>query len=307
MVVSKAAMGFRAPSMLCAFALATLLISVAALAHQAPVDGLVVPDGVHSTTELDGATIAIDDQAPEALSEETSIRGAPTVAAGTSLGMADPAALYCLELGYDYETVVTPEGEQGICILPNGERCDAWDFFKGKCWQEFSYCARQGYRTVTRSSGSDSYSGECAVCVSEDGVELGTVSVLMGLYEKASIGLTSDMTSAAAPKGGGSAYDGRELPSYLNWCDLGGCTSIKSQGSCGSCWAFGTVVPLESAILIKDGVEVDLSEQWLVSCNSDGWSCSGGWFAHNYHQWKTDPCGDSGAVLEENLSRWPST
>lgn len=89
-----------------------------------------------------------------------------------------------------------------------------------------------------------------------------------------------------------------DLPSSYNWCDEGGCTSVKNQGSCGSCWAFATVGPLECNILIKDGLEVDLSEQWLVSCNQDGWGCGGGWWAHDYHQWKTDPCGDDGAVLE---------
>ena len=89
------------------------------------------------------------------------------------------------------------------------------------------------------------------------------------------------------------------LPSYFDWRDTGGCTSIKNQGSCGSCWAFATVAPLECNILIHDGIEVDLSEQWLVSCNSDGWGCGGGWWAHDYHEWKTDPCGDFGAVLEE--------
>jgi C1A family cysteine protease len=90
-----------------------------------------------------------------------------------------------------------------------------------------------------------------------------------------------------------------DLPASYTWCDHGGCTSIKNQGSCGSCWAFGTVAPLECNILIKDGLEVDLSEQWLVSCNTDGWGCGGGWWAHDYHQWKNDPCGDNGAVLEE--------
>jgi C1A family cysteine protease len=90
-----------------------------------------------------------------------------------------------------------------------------------------------------------------------------------------------------------------DLPAAYNWCDEGGCTSVKNQSSCGSCWAFGTVGALECNILIKDGVEVDLSEQWLVSCNVEGWGCSGGWWAHDYHQWKTDPCADHGAVLEE--------
>jgi C1A family cysteine protease len=76
------------------------------------------------------------------------------------------------------------------------------------------------------------------------------------------------------------------LPTAYNWCDSGYCTPIRNQGSCGSCWAFGTVGPLESSILIKDGVSKDLSEQYLVSCDAEGWGCSGGFFAHDYHDWK---------------------
>lgn len=90
----------------------------------------------------------------------------------------------------------------------------------------------------------------------------------------------------------------RDLPDAFDWRDSGGCTPIKNQSSCGSCWAFSTVGALECNIKVKDGITEDLSEQWLVSCNTDGWDCGGGWYAHDYHQWKTDPCGDTGAVLE---------
>jgi C1A family cysteine protease len=93
----------------------------------------------------------------------------------------------------------------------------------------------------------------------------------------------------------------QDLPDRFDWREIGGCTPVKNQGHCGSCWAFGTVGPLECAILIHDGREVDISEQWLVSCNRDGWGCNGGWFAHDYHQWKTDWFNDTGAVLEENF------
>lgn len=96
----------------------------------------------------------------------------------------------------------------------------------------------------------------------------------------------------------------RDLPDTLDWRDMGGVdytTPVKNQGSCGSCWAFGTIGSFESKILIEDGVEVDLSEQWLVSCNRNGWSCGGGWWAHDYHQWKTDSFDGTGAVLEENF------
>ncbi len=73
------------------------------------------------------------------------------------------------------------------------------------------------------------------------------------------------------------------LPQAFNWCDEGACTPVKNQGACGSCWAFGTVAPFESAILLNDGVVEDLAEQYLVSCNNEGWGCSGGWWAHHYH------------------------
>jgi C1A family cysteine protease len=91
------------------------------------------------------------------------------------------------------------------------------------------------------------------------------------------------------------------LPDAYDWRDHNGVTSVKDQDGCGSCWAFGTIGPLESAILIHDHVEVDLSEQWLVSCNQNGWGCNGGWMAHDYHQWKTDKFNGSGAVLEEDF------
>jgi C1A family cysteine protease len=73
------------------------------------------------------------------------------------------------------------------------------------------------------------------------------------------------------------------LPSSYDWRALNGVTPIKDQGNCGSCWAFSTVGPLESQILLQGGGTVSLSEQYLVSCNVDRWSCNGGWFAHNYH------------------------
>jgi hypothetical protein len=93
----------------------------------------------------------------------------------------------------------------------------------------------------------------------------------------------------------------RTLPSHWDWREQvpqGQWPPVRNQASCGSCWAFGTIGPLECNIAIMDGMVVDLSEQWLVSCNTDGWGCGGGWWAHDYLQWKTDPCGGTGAVPE---------
>jgi C1A family cysteine protease len=93
----------------------------------------------------------------------------------------------------------------------------------------------------------------------------------------------------------------RDLPEAFDWRDSCDLPPIRNQGGCGSCWAFGTVGPLECNIKILDDVTEDLSEQWLVSCNHSGWSCSGGWFAHDYHCWDTDDCDSSGAVLEADF------
>jgi len=94
----------------------------------------------------------------------------------------------------------------------------------------------------------------------------------------------------------------QELPTAFNWCSLGKCTPVRNQGNCGSCWAFSTVGVLESKLLIADNNSQDLSEQYLVSCNTNNWGCDGGWFAHDYHIWKIPPSeSQAGAVLESSF------
>jgi C1A family cysteine protease len=68
-------------------------------------------------------------------------------------------------------------------------------------------------------------------------------------------------------------------------------TSVKNQGSCGSCWAFAAIGALESYILKKDGIEVNLSEQYMLSCNPWDWGCNGGF-------WPNDMLVDPGAAME---------
>ncbi|MEW6412622.1 MAG: C1 family peptidase [Candidatus Zixiibacteriota bacterium] len=97
------------------------------------------------------------------------------------------------------------------------------------------------------------------------------------------------------------------FPSYFDWRELGGVTPIRNQGSCGSCWAFATVGALECNLKIRDGITVDLSEQWLVSCNNSGFGCDGGWWAHDYHlplshpEVRFDDCGDNAPVFEADF------
>ena len=49
--------------------------------------------------------------------------------------------------------------------------------------------------------------------------------------------------------------------------DSVGITSIKDQNRSGTCWCFSTVAFLESEILRMKGIEMDLSEMFIVSHN----------------------------------------
>ncbi len=47
-----------------------------------------------------------------------------------SVGMANPASLYCAKLGGKSVTIDSPAGQSADCILPSGERLDEWALFR---------------------------------------------------------------------------------------------------------------------------------------------------------------------------------
>lgn len=117
--------------------------------------------------------------------------------------------------------------------------------------------------------------------------------------------LTSAPTPEPSPTDGVVSADepsALALPGSFNWCSQNVCPPVRDQGNCGSCWAFGTTGLLEAQIKLRDNVFKDLAEQYLLSCNTEGWSCSGGWWAHDYHLSKIPP-GEpaAGAVYESDF------
>jgi len=87
-------------------------------------------------------------------------------------GLADPSSVYCEELGY--------ECEDGDCIFPDGTSCPAWDFYRGKCGQSFSFCEQQGYKIENRIEDMGNWTAEYAVCVFDDCSECDEQSRLDG-------------------------------------------------------------------------------------------------------------------------------
>jgi hypothetical protein len=110
------------------------------------------------------------------------------------------------------------------------------------------------------------------------------------------------------------------LPETFDWRETAPgktLTPIRNQGSCGSCWAFSTAATVADAIHIKDNKPaLDLSEQWLVSCNSERYGCNGGWYVFNMYQAKgsvyeidysytgTDSACKSGLTYHEKLESY---
>jgi len=76
------------------------------------------------------------------------------------------------------------------------------------------------------------------------------------------------------------------IPSSLDWREYGAVTDVRSQGICGSCYAYAVTGAIEGAYYLKTGVLNDLSEQQIVDCS---WGfgnkgCKGG-YPYRAMQW----------------------
>jgi hypothetical protein len=71
-------------------------------------------------------------------------------------------------------------------------------------------------------------------------------------------------------------------------------TMVENQTTASS-WPWASTDMFESVILLRNGIAVDLSEQWLLDCNPYGWDGVNGWFA-------SDIFFRDGAVLGINYS-----
>jgi len=224
--------------------------------------------------------------------------------------MANPAALYCRELGYDYQIVEGKAGQSGQCVLPDTV-CDGWDFLNGKCGQTHNVCAQQGLKTVVRTDGKNAYSQEYALCISEDGKTSTSATTLFGMSDKiANSRCAQDNQEkfTQPPKAEETEliepilsqpeklftladftvylpFIGKSSP-FFDWRNYKGAnwlTPVRDQGKCGGCWAFSAIGVVEAALNIASdnpNLDKNLSEQYLISdCSDTIGSCCGGTMA----------------------------
>lgn len=96
------------------------------------------------------------------------------------LGMANPAATYCIDQGGETKTVSTLEGEHGICILSDGTEVGQWEYFRqnqdaqgddvmmGMANPASVFCEEQGGSVKI----VDTAEGQIGMCVMPDGSEI---------------------------------------------------------------------------------------------------------------------------------------
>ncbi|OWY19151.1 hypothetical protein C7N43_01810 [Sphingobacteriales bacterium UPWRP_1] len=83
--------------------------------------------------------------------------------------------------------------------------------------------------------------------------------------------------------GNSSARFGSATQSKLDLRTLGIISPIRSQGTCGACWAFSTLGAFEGNYVFRNSIgsaaSIDMSEQYLLDCADSG-GCYGGWYGN---------------------------
>lgn len=73
-----------------------------------------------------------------------------------------------------------------------------------------------------------------------------------------------------------------DTPKYWDWEENGAVTTVKDQGSCGSCWSFSAVGNIEGVWQRAGNPLMDLSTQQVIDCDSLSKGCDGGWMDNAY-------------------------
>lgn len=192
--------------------------------------------------------------------------------------LGNPAAIYCENMGYEYVTETNEQGEsKSFCVLPDGSKVDATDFFKGKIKPEYSYCNKHGYDVVSFEEKIDDATIENAYCVkgqqlrrsdgsTPNGIPMTELMIKNGdnWYDSdtfPTVTVQKESTALRATSSYPTSFDSRSL-SIVN--------PARDQGSLGTCWAFATAACSEISYNKNSGSTGNnrkkVSESFIVWC-----------------------------------------
>ena len=197
--------------------------------------------------------------------------------------MGNPAAIYCEQMGYEYVMETNEQGESlEFCVMPDGTKVNAMDFFKGKVKPEYSYCQKYGYDIVPVKEKVGDATIESAYCVkgnqlrrSEDSAPEGGVKMLDLMRKNNEFWTESDADTTAhigkAPDEEASELRAStSLPTTFDARNLGIVNDVRNQGSLGTCWAFATAACSEISYNKISGStnsnRKKVSESFIVWC-----------------------------------------
>ena len=201
------------------------------------------------------------------------------VATFAQKGFRNPAAAYCDFLGYRYSVQTDKLGNEiGSCLLPNGKQVNAWDFYKGKVAQEYSYAAKKGYSIESVVETINGYTVEKAVCTNNSKSGVQEKLSLEELMAKFGDNLQLETRGPARDIYDVAKYDpnfkmSKSSPTSFDWRSYNGHSyigAVRDQSTCGSCYAFGATACAEGtynfATSKYDSNTADFAESYIVWC-----------------------------------------
>jgi putative hemolysin len=78
-------------------------------------------------------------------------------------GTANPAAVYCQDMGYALDG--------SDCVFPDASRCEQWSFWRGQCGQAFSFCNLHGGTVASEDVDMGGWTGTWAMCTLPSGAK----------------------------------------------------------------------------------------------------------------------------------------
>ncbi len=193
-------------------------------------------------------------------------------------GYKNPTAAYAELLGYRYSIETDAYGNQvDMIVLPNDEKVNAWDFYKGKVAQDYTYGALRGFDVNTEVTDMGGYTVETAVYSrpTKSGAEKYTQDELIELFgDKLDVVTRNDNYDPI----GNAQVDpnfkaAKALPTSFDWRSYNGHSyigAVRNQGNCGACYAFGASAAAEGAYNLAtssyDGNTADFAESYIAWC-----------------------------------------